>query len=101
MQNKPYVDCLSHPVILGLLSSEAFVGSVASISQPSLLLKALNALLSLLWNGQAHSHTEMPPQAVLKNKGNLINQMQDAFHHSYLHVVMSRERQQDEAKEIL
>ena len=58
MQNKPYVDRLSHSVILGLLSSEAFVGSVASISQPRLLLKALNALLSLLWNGQEHIFTQ-------------------------------------------
>lgn len=84
MQNKPYVDCLSHPVILGLLSSEAFVGSVASISQPSLLLKALNALLSLLWNGQAHSHTEMPPQAVLKNKGNLTKCKMLFIIHTYM-----------------
>ena len=58
MQNEPYVDCLSHPVILGLLSSEAFVGSVASISQPCLLLKAMNALLSLFWNGQEHIFTQ-------------------------------------------
>lgn len=52
------MDCLSHAVVLGLLSSEAFVGSVASLSQPCLLLKALDALLSLLWNRQEHTFAQ-------------------------------------------
>lgn len=57
-EKKSYMHCLSHSVILGLLRGEAFVGSVASLSQPCLLLKALNALLSLLWNGQEHMFTQ-------------------------------------------
>lgn len=65
-EKKSYMHCLSHSVILGLLRGEAFVGSVASFSQPCLLLKALNALLSLLWNGQEHTFTKEPPQAVLE-----------------------------------
>lgn len=58
VENKPYMDCLSHSVVLGLLSGEAFVGCVASFPQPCLLLKALDALLSLLWNTQEHKVTQ-------------------------------------------
>lgn len=84
------MDCLGHTVILGLLSSEAFVRSVASISQACLLLKALNALLSLLWNEQEHILIRNAITSCLRKKGNLNNRTQDLpFHHSHLHVVRS------------
>lgn len=57
MENEPYVQCLSHSVVLGLLSGEALVGCVASFPQPCLLLKALDALLSLLCNTREHKFT--------------------------------------------
>lgn len=44
-----YVECFCHSEVLGLLGGEALVRRVASVSQPCLLLEALDALLRLFW----------------------------------------------------
>lgn len=48
-KRRAYVECFCHSQVLGLLGGKALVGCVASISQPCLLLKTLNALLGLFW----------------------------------------------------
>ena len=48
------MECFYHLKVLGLLSGEALVRGVASISQPCLLLKTLNALLGLFCDQRAH-----------------------------------------------
>ena len=48
-KKQAYVECFCHSKVLGLLGGEALVGCVASISQPCLLLKTLNAFLGLFW----------------------------------------------------
>lgn len=48
-KKQAYVERFCHSKVLGLLGGKALVWCVASISQPCLLLKTLNALLGLFW----------------------------------------------------
>lgn len=48
-KKRAYVERFRHSKVLGLLGGKALVGCVASIAQPCLLLKTLNALLGLFW----------------------------------------------------
>lgn len=44
-----HLDCFGHAMVMSrLLSSEAFVGSVAGVREPCRLLKLIHAILSLL-----------------------------------------------------
>lgn len=62
-RKQAYVECFCHSKVLGLLSGEALVRGVASISQPCLLLKTLNALLGLFWGQRRYSHGHPSPIA--------------------------------------